>query len=158
DILAPEYRVVVAGDGQDGLSKALTLQSDLMLCDLMMPRMSGEQFIEQVRAQRALDAIPIMVLSARADDTLRVRLLREVIQEYLVKPFFPEELRARMANLIAMKQARHVLQQEVASQNQSLVNLAKEVVLRKRENQEMLSELQRVNEELVHASQVQRNF
>jgi signal transduction histidine kinase len=158
DILAPEYRVVVAEDGQDGLTKALALQPDLMLCDLIMPRMSGEQFIEQVRTQQTLNAIPIMVLSAHADDTLRVRLLREGIQEYLVKPFFPEELRARMANLIAMKQTRYVLQQEVASQHQSLVLLAREVALRKRESQQAFFELQRVNEELVHASQMQRNF
>jgi signal transduction histidine kinase len=158
DILAPEYRVVVAEDGQDGLTKALSLQPDLLLCDLIMPRMSGKQFIEQVRAQPILHAIPIMVLSAHADDTLRVRLLREGIQEYLVKPFFPEELRARMANLIAMKQTRHVLQQEVASQHQNLVHLAREVTLRKRESQQAFFELQRVNEELVHASQMQRNF
>ncbi len=158
DILAPEYRVVVAEDGQDGLTKALSLQPDLMLCDLIMPRMSGEQFIEQVRTQQTLNAIPIMVLSAHADDTLRVRLLREGIQEYLVKPFFPEELRARIANLIAMKQTRHVLQQEVASQHQSLVLLAREVALSKRESQQAFFELQRVNEELVHASQMQRNF
>ncbi len=158
DILVPEYRIVVAGDGLDGLEKALTLQPDLMLCDLMMPHMSGEQFIAQVRAHHTLDAIPIMVLSARADDTLRIRLLSQGTQEYLVKPFFPEELRARIANLIAMKQARQVLQQEVATQNQSLVTLAKEVALRKRESQQALSELQRVNEELIHASEVQRNF
>jgi signal transduction histidine kinase len=158
DILAPEYRVVVAGDGRDGLEKALTLQPDLILCDLMMPRMSGEQFIAKARAHRTLDTIPIMVLSARADDTLRIRLLHEGTQEYLVKPFFPEELRARITNLIVMKQARQVLQQEVETQNQSLVILAKEVALRKRESQEALSKLQQVNEELIHVSQVQRNF
>ena len=158
DILAPEYRVVVAGDGQDGLEQALILQPDLMLCDVMMPRMSGEQFVAQVRAQRALDGVPIMILSARADDALRVQLLREGIQEYLVKPFFPEELRVRTANLIAMKQARQVLQQEVITQNQGLVLLAKEVAQRKREGQQMLEALQRANEQLAHASQVQRNF
>jgi signal transduction histidine kinase len=158
DILAPEYRMVVAGDGLNGLEKALTLQPDLMLCDLMMPRMSGEQFIAKARAHPTLDTIPIMVLSARADDALRIKLLGQGIQEYLVKPFFPEELRVRIANLIVMKQARQVLQQEVATQNQSLVTLAKEVALRKRESQEALSELQRLNQELIHASQVQRNF
>ncbi len=158
DILKHEYRVIVAEDGQNGLEKALTLQPDLMLCDLMMPYMSGEQFIAQVRAYQVLDATPLMVLSARADDALRIRLLGEGIQEYLVKPFFPEELRVRIANLITMKQARSVLQQEVATQNQSLVILAKEVALRKRESQQAIEALQRANEELIHASQVQHNF
>ena len=158
DTLIPEYRVMVAGDGQDGLQKALTLQTDLMLCDVMMPRMSGEQFVAQVRAHSSLDGVPIMVLSARADDALRVQLLREGVQEYLVKPFFAEELRVRIANLIAMKQARQVLQQEVATQNQSLVLLAKEVALRMRESQQALEALQQANKQLAHASQVQRNF
>jgi signal transduction histidine kinase len=99
-----------------------------------------------------------MILSARADDTLRVQLLHEGVQEYLVKPFFPEELRVRVANLIAMKQARQVLQLEVATQNQSLVILAREVALGKRESQQALEALQRANEQLAHAGQVQRNF
>lgn len=157
-ILRQVYRVAVARDGQNGLVKALTLNPDLILCDLMMPHMSGEQFIRQARTHHTLDAIPLMVLSARADDTLRVQLLREGVQEYLVKPFFPEELRVRTANLIAMKQARQVLQQEVATQNQSLVLLATEVAVRKRESQQALTALQHVNEQLAQASQLQRNF
>ncbi|TMC15561.1 MAG: response regulator [Chloroflexi bacterium] len=158
DILAPEYRVAVAGDGLDGLEKALTLQPDLILCDIMMPHMSGEQFITQVRAHSALDGIPIIVLSARADDALRIQLLCEGASEYLVKPFFPEELRAKAATLIAMKLTRQVLQQEVTTQDQNLVILAREVTLRKRESQQALEELRRVNKQLIHASQVQRNF
>lgn len=158
DILMPVYRVVVAEDGQEGLVKALTVQPDLILCDLMMPGMSGAQFIAQARAHRTLEAIPIVVLSARADDTLRIQLLCEGIQEYLIKPFFPEELRVRIAHLIAMKQAHQVLQREVATQNQSLVILAKEVAARKRESQQALEALQQVNTQLAHANQVQSNF
>jgi signal transduction histidine kinase len=158
DVLTHEYRVVTARDGLDGLRKALTLQPDLMLCDIVMPRISGEQFVTQVRTHRALDGIPIMILSARADDALRIQLLREGVQEYLVKPFLPEELRVRAANLIAMKQARQVLQQDVVTQNQNLVFLAREASRHMRERQQALEELQRANEQLAHASQVQRNF
>jgi signal transduction histidine kinase len=57
-----------------------------------------------------------------------------------------------------LEQARQVLQQEVATQNQNLVLLAEEVALRKRENQQALETLQHVNEQLTHANQVQRNF
>jgi len=98
------------------------------------------------------------VLSALADTALRVQLLRESVQEYLVKPFFPEELRVRVANLLAMKQVRQALQQEVTTQNQNLEHLAKEAALQKRENQQTLEALQQANEHLAHASQVQRNF
>jgi signal transduction histidine kinase len=158
EILAPLYRVVVAGNGEEGLEKTLSLQPDLLLCDLMMPRLSGEQFVAQVRKHRALDAIPIMILSARADDALRVQLLREGVQDYLVKPFFPEELRVRLANLLTTKQARQVLQQEVATQHQSLVLLAEAVARSKRESQQALAELQTAHAQLAHANQVQRNF
>jgi signal transduction histidine kinase len=157
-VLTPLYRVVVAGDGEEGLEKVLRLQPDLLLCDLMMPRLSGEQFIAQVRTYHTLDATPIMILSARADDALRVQFLGEGVQEYLVKPFFPEELRVRIANLLAMKQARQVLQQEVATQHQSLVLLAQAVAQSKHESQQALAALQVAHEELAHASQVQSNF
>lgn len=157
-LLAQVYRVIRAANGQDGLMQALTLHPDVILCDLMMPYMSGEQFIRRARTHRDLDAIPFMVLSARADDALRVQLLREGAQDYLIKPFFPEELFVRTANLIAMKQARQVLQQEVATQNQSLVLLATEVAVRKRESQQAFEALQRVNEQLAQACQLQRNF
>lgn len=126
--------------------------------DLMMPGISGAQFIAQARAHSTLEAVPIIVLSARADDALRIQLLREGIQEYLIKPFFPEELHVRIAHLITMKQAHQVLQQEVATQNQSLVMLAREVAARKRESQQALEALQQVNMQLAHANQVQRNF
>jgi CheY-like chemotaxis protein len=127
DILEGAYHLVTAHDSQEGLEQALTLKPDLILCDVMMPAVSGEQLVSAVRAHSELDAIPILLLSAGTDDTVRVQSLQAGAQDYLVRPFHPEELRVRVANLITMKQTRQQLQREVASQQQDIATLANEV-------------------------------
>ncbi len=111
DTLATEYRTECAFNGQEGLEKALRLRPDLILSDMMMPGVSGDQMVEAIRRQPALDTIPILMLSAKADDDLRIRLLREGAQDYLLKPFSTEELRARVGNLVALKRTREQLMQ-----------------------------------------------
>src|SRR5438270_13952702 len=123
--LAPLYRVITACDGQDGLEQALALHPDLILCDVSMPRMSGEQLVTVLRAQPDFDDVPIVVLSGRTDEQLRIQLLRVGAQDYLIKPFNREELRLRVANLLVMRQVRQVLQQEVTVQSRDLVTLAR---------------------------------
>jgi PAS domain S-box-containing protein len=140
-ILVPSYRVTLASDGQDGLEKALKYPPDLVLCDVMMPRMNGEEFLTAFRQHAAFDPVPVMLLSARTDDALRVRLLRMGGQDYLVKPFLPEEVLVRAANLIIMKRVREVLQQGITHQHHDLVSLANEVAQRKREGEQMLEAL-----------------
>lgn len=102
-ILERQYRLTLASDGQEGLEKTLQVKPDLILTDVMMPRLSGDQFIKEVRQRGEFDDVPIVLLTARADDALRVKLLREGAQDYLNKPFSAEELRARIGRLIAEK-------------------------------------------------------
>ncbi|HEV2659824.1 MAG TPA: histidine kinase dimerization/phospho-acceptor domain-containing protein, partial [Ktedonobacteraceae bacterium] len=141
NILIPDYHVTLAHDGQDGLEKALKDQPDLVLCDVMMPRMNGEQFLRAFRQHAKFDAIPVMILSAQTDSLLRVRLLHLGAQDFLLKPFQPDEVRARVANLIMMKLVRGVLQQEVTQQRQDLVSLVNEVTRRKRESERAVEAL-----------------
>jgi signal transduction histidine kinase/ActR/RegA family two-component response regulator len=103
--LEERYRVAAAFDGREGLEKARSLRPDLILCDIMMPELSGDELIHAIREIPALDTTPIIILSAKADDSLRVKLLREGAQDYLTKPFSIEELRARVGNLVARKRA-----------------------------------------------------
>ncbi|MDQ2716247.1 MAG: ATP-binding protein [Chloroflexota bacterium] len=142
DTLAPMYRIARAGNGKEGLEKALSLQPDLILCDIMMPVMSGDLFVSEVRAHPELALIPIIVLSARTDDKMPLQLLRAGAQDYLAKPFLPEELRVRAANLITLHQVRRVLQKEATQQNLNIAELAEEVTLRKRESEQMVLALQ----------------
>jgi signal transduction histidine kinase len=131
--LGDRFRTASAFDGGEGLERALELQPDLIISDIMMPEVSGDHLVRAVRERRELDTIPIVLLSARADEALRVQLLEHGAQDYLVKPFSAPELRARVGNLLDMKRAREVLQAELTSQNEDIVVLAGALAQRSRE-------------------------
>jgi PAS domain S-box-containing protein len=156
--LSDEYNVVSAVDGQEALEKTLQSSPDLLITDIMMPRMSGDQLTEELRRRPHLNNVPILVLSAKADDALRVRLLRQGAQDYVVKPFSSEELHARAANLITVKLARQVLQAEVASQQQDIATLAREVALRCRARDTALAEASLARDQALAASGAKTQF
>jgi PAS domain S-box-containing protein len=99
------YDVLSAFDGNEGLEKALVEQPDLILTDVMMPIMTGDELVSRLRQRPELCSTPIVVLTASADEELRVRLLQEGVQDYLDKPFSVAELCARVRNLLARKRA-----------------------------------------------------
>jgi PAS domain S-box-containing protein len=103
--LAPDHRVAPAIDGEEALRRAIELGPELIVTDIMMPGMGGDELVRAVRARGELDRTPIVLLTARADDDLRIRLLREGAQDYLTKPFAIEELRTRIDNLIAARRS-----------------------------------------------------
>ena len=156
--LRNEYHIATAFNGQEGLEQAIALHPDLILSDVMMPQMSGDQFLRQVRAHPELDITPVILLTAKADDELRVQLLREGAQDYLMKPFSVEELRVRVSNLIAIKWVRDLLQRELASQSQDLEALVQEVSLRRRELQITLEALRQQAKELEEANRLKDEF
>jgi DNA-binding response OmpR family regulator len=82
----------------------------------MMPRWDGERFVRALRAAPDFPHVPVLVLSARADDALRENLLEHLVQDYLTKPFSAQELRARARNLVAVKRTVDILQKELNSQ------------------------------------------
>ncbi|MGA0610804.1 ATP-binding protein [Caldimonas sp. KR1-144] len=107
--LAGICRTAAARDGAEGLAQALALRPALVLTDIMMPGMSGAQLLHELRAQPGFDSLPVVVLSARADDEMRIELLRDGAQDYLVKPFASEELRTRVGTQLARAQTMAAL-------------------------------------------------
>jgi DNA-binding response OmpR family regulator len=97
-----------------------------------------------MRAHEDLAQRPVLVLSAKADETLRLGFLSELVQDHLVKPFSAAELRARVRNLVTMKQTRDMLQQELVTQNQDLMFLTQELIASKRTIQENLEAQRRL--------------
>jgi signal transduction histidine kinase len=158
DAFAGAHRVAVAADGQEGFERAIALRPDLVITDVMMPRMSGDQLTLALRARPELDGTPILVLTARADDELRIRLLREGAQDYVMKPFSAEELRARAANLIMMKRARDILRSELDSQLEDLTALSHEVTSRKRELETALEAMRIARDQAARAAQARSDF
>lgn len=104
DTLRPRYRVASARDGRAGLEKALALAPDLILADVMMPVMSGDAMVLALRQHAEMAGVPIVMLTAKADDELRVRMLQAGVQDFLAKPFNVEELLARVGGLLAERQ------------------------------------------------------
>ncbi len=88
----------VARDGEEGLYLALESGYDLLVLDLMLPRLQGERVLSELRARGI--AIPVLVLTARDAVGDRVRLLDEGADDYLVKPFEPAELVSRCRALL----------------------------------------------------------
>jgi len=130
--LGSSYRTARAYDGAEGAELARQLVPDAIVTDVMMPRMTGDELVAAIRKVESLVDTPVLVLTAKADDDLRARLLAHGAQDYVMKPFSPEELRARVKNLVAMKRARDVLQQALASKSEDIDALADELDARAR--------------------------
>ena len=94
------YEVITAGDGQEGLDKAKTENPDLIVLDLMLPKMNGYKVCGLLKNDRRYANIPIMLFSAKAQDK-DVQLGEQVgADAYLTKPFEPETLLSKIEELI----------------------------------------------------------
>ena len=93
-----EYRVVVANDGDEGLRRAISEKPDLILLDVMMPKLDGFALCAELR--RLGMSLPILFLSAKASVDDRVRGLDHGGDDYLSKPFSQSELLARVRALL----------------------------------------------------------
>ena len=105
-LVRERFRVVTACDGREGHEKAVELMPDVIVTDIMMPRMSGDELIRSLRQRAAFELVRIVVLTARADRDFRLRLLRGGADDYLDKPFSAEELCTRVRNLVIRKRAQ----------------------------------------------------
>lgn len=102
-ILAFEgYSVAIAASGNEALNRALERPPDLMVLDIMLPGLNGLEVAQRLRA--AGDTIPILMLTARDAVADRVQGLETGADDYLVKPFAPEELVARVKALLRRSQ------------------------------------------------------
>lgn len=118
EALSARYRVSSVADGRQGLASALACTPDLIISDVMMPNLSGDLMVAELRQHQALASVPVIMLTAKADDDLRVRLYKLGIQGYLNKPFSIDELLARVASLVG----RRRLEQETLRQRERRFN------------------------------------
>ncbi|MBN8634600.1 MAG: PAS domain S-box protein [Anaerolineae bacterium] len=95
-LLEPRFTVITAPDGVIGLERIYSSRPDLVLADVMMPRLDGFALLQTVRTDLRLRTLPIILLSARAGEESRVEGLRAGADDYMVKPFSARELLARV--------------------------------------------------------------
>ncbi|HVN19515.1 MAG TPA: PAS domain S-box protein [Dongiaceae bacterium] len=105
-LLQRHYEVVATADGQAALESAREHRPDLILADVMMPRLDGFGLLREVRADEALNGTPVVLLSARAGEESRIEGLTSGADDYLVKPFSARELLARISSHLALAKVR----------------------------------------------------
>ncbi len=101
-ILGQEYEIFTAQDGQQALELVGQHRPDLVLTDVMMPRLDGLGLLRTLRADPSTATIPVIFLSARAGEEMRIEGLHAGADDYLVKPFTANELRARIGTHVQM--------------------------------------------------------
>jgi PAS domain S-box-containing protein len=119
--------IELALESREALRKALSLSPDLILCDVTMAGLSGEELVACVRSRPDLELTPIVILSAKTDNERRARLLREGAQDFLNKPFEPEELRVRVASLLRAKRDKEVLRRS-EQRYHALIDVSAQIV------------------------------
>lgn len=97
------YQVVTASDGAQALKAAADAEPELIVLDAMMPQMDGFEVLTRLKADERLGAIPVVMLTARKSERDIVSALDRGADDYLVKPFIPEELIARLSRLLARR-------------------------------------------------------
>jgi len=120
--LEPDYDVRTAPDGRAALEIARVDPPDLVLMDLFMPRLDGLQALERLRADPATENIPVIFLSARADDAVKAKTLDLGAADYLQKPFSDRELRARLEKTLRLTRTQTALRE--LAQTDPLTGLA----------------------------------
>lgn len=117
------YRVETAADGEEGLSKARELEPDLILLDIMMPKLDGISVVRMLKQDDALRSIPVILVTAKADTRDVVAGLDAGGDDYLTKPFEHRALLARVRSMLRQKALNDI----VASQARRLEEQAREL-------------------------------
>jgi signal transduction histidine kinase/class 3 adenylate cyclase len=130
--LQPSFRILQGRDGAEGIELAREHRPDLIISDIMMPGVDGYQLCRAVKEDQELKHIPVIFLTAKASDEMKLEGLEIGADDYLAKPFNARELLARSNNLITLRQKERevvklnqVLEQKLEDQLEELVNSKK---------------------------------
>jgi signal transduction histidine kinase len=109
-LLEPRFAVELAVDGLDGLERARQSPPSLVLTDVMMPKLDGFVLCERLKFDPLTAAVPVVMLTARAELGEKLRGLELGADDYILKPFNPKELLARVTAQVSLRRAQRQLQ------------------------------------------------
>jgi len=133
----PRYRIEMAEDGMQGLEMAKQIQPDLILLDVMMPRMNGYDVCQRIRADSEIGETPIMMITALDDEDSKLSGLTAGADDFLPKPFKKIELEIRLHTLRRVNRYRRLLEErqklelvinELYKKNAQLRELSKKII------------------------------
>jgi signal transduction histidine kinase len=154
--LQRDYDIIQATDGVQALEKAELFLPDVILLDMMMPEMDGLDVCKALRAREATAGIPVILLTARADEETKFDALQMGANDFLAKPFSATELHARIKNLVDS----HDYQRKLSKQNQALTSAIEQI--KETETQlvqsEKLASLGRLSAGIIHEINNPLNF
>jgi signal transduction histidine kinase len=154
--LSPHYEVLEAVDGQQAIEKASQFLPDVILLDMMMPEKDGLQACREIREHTPTQSIPIVLLTARADEETKLAALEAGASDFLAKPFSTTELHVRIKNLVES----HQYQRKLSRQNQileSTIDQLKETEMQLVQS-EKLASLGRMSAGIIHEINNPLNF
>jgi signal transduction histidine kinase len=154
--LSRYYNVLEAVDGQQAIEKGSQFLPDIILLDMMMPEKDGLQACKELKEKTSTQNIPVVLLTARADEETKLASLSAGASDFLPKPFSTTELHVRVKNLVESYQ----LQRKLARQNQLLESTIEQ--LKETEIQliqtEKLASLGRMSAGIIHEINNPLNF
>ncbi len=142
------YEVLEAVDGKQAVEKARQFLPDLIILDMMMPEMDGIEACKKIRDFSTTQAIPIILLTARADDATKLEALNAGASDFLTKPFSNTELHVRVKNLVESYQYQRDLSRQKSALESTLEQL-KETEGQLVQNEKMAS-LGRLSAGIIH--------
>ncbi len=121
--LGDHYEIITASDGDQAISLVTQYLPGVVLCDMMLPEKDGLEVCRSLRANPPTRDIPIMILTARADDETKLQCLAAGANDFLTKPFSTAEVRVRLKNLVDNNQ----LQKALSWQNKKLASTVEQL-------------------------------
>lgn len=154
--LGPHYHVLEAVDGQQAIEKASQFLPDIIVLDMMMPEKDGLQACREIRERTSTQSIPIILLTARADEETKLAALSAGASDFLTKPFSTTELHVRIKNLVES----HEYQRKLSKQNQVLESTIEQLKETETElvQTEKLASLGRMSAGIIHEINNPLNF
>lgn len=149
--LAEHYRVIPTQDGQEALEKIRTYNPDIVITDLMMPRMDGIELVEQIRRDFETSHLPVIMLTAKQTPEDRILAMKYGADGYITKPFSMELLLARIDNLLTQRKTLFEKLSNNTATNRAVELTPKEVVVTNRD-EEFLKRLMEWLEENIENS------
>ncbi len=132
-LLSGQYAVEVVADGEAALDSVRRQAPDLILSDVMMPRLDGFGLLRELRRDPRTASVPVILLSARAGEESRVEGMEAGADDYLLKPFSARELLARLGSLLQINRLRRESEQAIRQSEErlrALISATSDVVYR----------------------------